>query len=164
MGKCYSYKKKIQHHFILNNENNKIYYFKFTDTLEHIHNIPSENNLISKQNIYSNRNIIQYKNNQNIQQDHQYELNTKLNNDIKKIQIKLAERSEIPIIRKTEILNQIGFGGTSNVYKGIHDGNNVAVKKLKANKNNKHTKEFEREISILKKINHKFIISFIDAM
>jgi predicted Ser/Thr protein kinase len=61
-----------------------------------------------------------------------------------------------------KFLKEIGAGGTSKVYQGIINEKHVAIK---IDKNYEHQKEFEREISTLKKLNHNnFIISLIGTM
>jgi serine/threonine protein kinase len=58
-----------------------------------------------------------------------------------------------------QVGREIGAGASGVVFTGKFRHSTVAVKKLRANKNNK--KAIEREIEILSKVNHTNIVRFL---
>ena len=63
------------------------------------------------------------------------------------------------------IEKQIGFGGTSEVYKGIYRGSEVAVKKLRIiDVKDEKIKEFKREIQSLSLMRNPHLILFMGAI
>ncbi len=60
---------------------------------------------------------------------------------------------------------QIGFGGSSEVYKGDYRGTEVAIKKLRIIEvNDENLKEFKREVSSLIMLRHPNLVLFMGAM
>ncbi len=60
---------------------------------------------------------------------------------------------------------QIGFGGSSEVYKGNYRGTEVAIKKLRIIEvNDENLKEFKREVSSLIMLRHPNLVLFMGAM
>ena len=60
---------------------------------------------------------------------------------------------------------QIGFGGTSEVYKGVYRGSDVAIKKLRIfDIKDEKIKEFKREVCSLSLMRHPSLVLFMGAM
>ena len=64
-----------------------------------------------------------------------------------------------------EIGKQIGFGGTSEVFKGIYRDSEVAVKKLRImDLKDDKIKEFKREVQSLSMMRHPYLVLFMGAI
>lgn len=64
-----------------------------------------------------------------------------------------------------QVGKQIGFGGTSEVFKGIYRGSEVAVKKLRImDLKDEKIKEFKREVCSLTMMRHPYLVLFMGAM
>eukprot|EP00340_Litonotus_pictus_P000076 CAMPEP_0170523400 /NCGR_PEP_ID=MMETSP0209-20121228/8833_1 /TAXON_ID=665100 ORGANISM="Litonotus pictus, Strain P1" /NCGR_SAMPLE_ID=MMETSP0209 /ASSEMBLY_ACC=CAM_ASM_000301 /LENGTH=1000 /DNA_ID=CAMNT_0010811473 /DNA_START=663 /DNA_END=3665 /DNA_ORIENTATION=- len=82
------------------------------------------------------------------------------------LQSEANKRSNYIILSKDIVLGkQIGFGGTSEVYKGTFRGSEVAVKKLRIiDVKDDKIKEFKREVSSLSMMRHPHLVLFMGAI
>jgi serine/threonine protein kinase len=62
------------------------------------------------------------------------------------------------------LISKIGKGGQATVWKGNDEqGQLVAIKKMSVGSDEDNTKSYEREVAIMKLVNHKYLVKSIDS-
>jgi len=168
--------KKPQTNIQNNNNDNNSYKFNFnTNNNDNNQNNLDENNFESEEHNSGNGQFKTDVSNINI-----INIETHINNislhkeeeDLEKIankflfeQLSKASLHWLISSKDIEIDKRIGFGGTSDVFKGNYRGTDVAVKKLKfLEVQEENLKEFKREVSSLIMLRHPNLVLFMGAM